>query len=402
MPGTLRFGLIGCGRRGRQFAAALRRIPDTQLTACSDPDAVALNAVPGVRVARFADYQALLDASLIDAAIVATPHMFLADAALAVAQAGRHVFCEKPLAASAVTARPVVAAAARAGVNFMVGYVQRFDPLRQRMKCLLDSGAFGELAYVVAGKGGPPLTGWQQHRADGGGQLLWVGSHLVDQLHWLLGRRVERVFAEIRRSERSATDVTSVVTLRFGGGLLGHLDCSQAAAGVYDYIEVVGSAGRIRGEWRPRYRLTVQSVQLQTLAAPRGTGRAAQSLARACVAELTEFAASIREARPPAVDRRRCRAGARSPRCDHPFGRVWPTRHARADHMTPETIRQAFPITSTRAYLFSGGLAPAATPVRAAHDRWTEAWMYDSGGPIRELQGRVGACSAALRRVDRR
>jgi len=45
--------------------------------------------------------------------------------------------------------------------------------------------------------------------------------------------------------------------------------------------------------------------------------------------------------------------------------------------VTPEEIRQAFPITSSRAYLFSGGLAPAATPVRAAHDRWTDAWMYD-------------------------
>ena len=45
--------------------------------------------------------------------------------------------------------------------------------------------------------------------------------------------------------------------------------------------------------------------------------------------------------------------------------------------MTPEAIREVFPITATRAYLFSGGLAPAATPVRAAHDRWTDAWMYD-------------------------
>jgi cysteine desulfurase/selenocysteine lyase len=49
--------------------------------------------------------------------------------------------------------------------------------------------------------------------------------------------------------------------------------------------------------------------------------------------------------------------------------------------MTLEAIRRAFPITSTRAYLFSGGLAPAATPVRAAHDRWTDAWMYDPAAP---------------------
>jgi predicted dehydrogenase len=231
--------LIGCGQQGRLLAAALRRVPDTQLSACSDPDPVALNAIPGARVARFADYRALLEASTIDAAIVATPHLFLADAAQAVAQAGRHVFCEKPLAASAERARSVVATAASTGVNLMVGYVQRFDPLRQRMKCLLDEGALGELAYVVA--------------------------------------------------------------LRLTGGLLVHLDCSQAAADVYDYIEAVGSAGRVRGEWRPNYRLAVQSRSIQGYKTPRGLGRAAQSLARACVAELTELAASIREARPPAV-----------------------------------------------------------------------------------------------------
>ena len=79
-------------------------------------------------------------------------------------------------------------------------------------------------------------------------------------------------------------------------------------------------------------------------------------------------------------------AGARSPRCDRAFGRARPARHARARHMTPEAVRQAFPITSTRAYLFSGGLAPAATPVRAAHDRWTDAWMHDPAAPYASYQ----------------
>src|SRR5712692_4149265 len=54
--------------------------------------------------------------------------------------------------------------------------------------------------------------------------------------------------------------------------------------------------------------------------------------------------------------------------------------------MTPEAVRQAFPITATRAYLFSGGLAPAATPVREAHDRWTDAWMYDPAVPYANYQ----------------
>jgi cysteine desulfurase/selenocysteine lyase len=55
--------------------------------------------------------------------------------------------------------------------------------------------------------------------------------------------------------------------------------------------------------------------------------------------------------------------------------------------MTPEQARQCFPITTTRAYLFSGGLAPAATSVREAHDHWTDAWMYDPAAPYADYQG---------------
>src|SRR6185436_8301307 len=100
-------------------------------------------------------YQTMLERTRLDAVMVATSHEVLADAALASVQAGCHVFCEKPMAISADRARPVVEAARRGGLNLMVGYIQRFDPLRQRLKALLDSGALGELAYVVASKGGP-------------------------------------------------------------------------------------------------------------------------------------------------------------------------------------------------------------------------------------------------------
>jgi selenocysteine lyase/cysteine desulfurase len=55
--------------------------------------------------------------------------------------------------------------------------------------------------------------------------------------------------------------------------------------------------------------------------------------------------------------------------------------------MTPEQARAFFPIVSTRAYLFSGGLSPAATSVRAAHDRWSEAWMHDPAAPYADYQG---------------
>ena len=302
MVPSLRFGLIGCGEQGRLLAASLAEVPGAQLVACSDPNPGALSAVMGQSLARYADYHAMLVESELDAVIVATLHSALADATLAAVERGVHAFCEKPMATSAAFARPVVDAARRSGVNLMVGYIQRFDPLRQQMKAFLDSGAFGELAYIVAGKGGPPLLrAWQRSRTHGGGQLLWVGSHLTDQLHWLVGRRVERVFAEIRRAPDTGTDMTTVATLRFEGGLIAHVDCSSAADDVYDYIEAVGADGRGRSEWRPNYGLSVRTRRDPRFDTPHRFAPAPPTLHRGCVAELNEFASSIREARPPCV-----------------------------------------------------------------------------------------------------
>ena len=300
--GTLRFGLIGCGEQGRLLAAALRQVPGTSLVACSDPDPACRDAVPGHDVARFADlHQMLQQKQPLHAVIVATPHPVLAEASLAVVDSGRHVFCEKPLATSAAAARPVVQAAKRNGVNLMVGYVQRFFPLRQRMKSLLDDNACGQLAYIVAGKGGPPLLGWRQTRRAGGGQLLWVGSHLIDQLQWLFARRVQRVYAEIRRAEHDGTDLTSVAMLRFDDGLVAHLDCSQIAHDIYDYVEAMGAQGHIRSEWKPNNELLVQSERIADYATPRTLAPDEGPLDEAVVAELTEFAASIRQSRQPAI-----------------------------------------------------------------------------------------------------
>jgi predicted dehydrogenase len=298
----LRFGLIGCGEQGRQLVTALGEVDGTQLVACCDLNPAARDSIAGNNVARFADYHQMLRETDLDAVIIATLHSALAEAAFAALESGRHTFCEKPMATTAADARRVIEAARRNEVNLMVGYIQRFDPLRQRMKELLDGGAFGELSYVVAGKGGPPLErAWQHSRTHGGGQLLWVGSHLMDQLHWLLGRRVERVFAEVRRSPETGIDLTTVATLRFEDGLLAHFDCSSAADDVYDYVEPVGLDGRGRSEWRPRYGLKVQSRRVPQFASPPELAENPPLLDRACVAELTEFASSIREARQPCV-----------------------------------------------------------------------------------------------------
>jgi predicted dehydrogenase len=301
MADPLRFGLIGCGQHGRLLLRALAEVSGTELAACADPNEDAVRAVAGDGVAGFADYREMLERSRLDAAIVVTAHGALAGAATAALESGRHVFCEKPMATSAAEARPVVAAARRAGVNLMVGYVLRFDASRRRMKELVDAGAVGEIAYLSAGKGGQRHTGWLAERAAGGGQLMWVGSHLVDQLNWLLGKRAERVFAEVEWRPDGGSDDTTVATIRFEDGVLAHLDCSQATHASYDYVEVVGSRGRIRSDWTPRSVMRVHSDVIPEYREPTTIDPISADRLPMYVTELREFVASVAERRPPAV-----------------------------------------------------------------------------------------------------
>jgi predicted dehydrogenase len=192
MPDPVRFGLIGCGQHGRLLLRALAEVPGATLVACADPNEGARAQVAGDGVPGFADYREMLEQARLDAAIVVTAHGALAAAATAALEAGLHVFCEKPMAISAAEGAGVVEAARRANRNLMIGYVLRFDALRQRMKRLIDKGAVGEISLVLAAKGGRPHSGWLLDRAAGGGQLRWVGSHLVDQVFWMLGRPAER------------------------------------------------------------------------------------------------------------------------------------------------------------------------------------------------------------------
>lgn len=301
MSEQLRFGLVGCGAHGRLLAESLAAVEGARIVAWCDPNLEAARSLAVEAATAFADIDTMLKQAPLDAVIVATAHHALAKAATAAAASGRHVFCEKPLGVSAADARPAVAAARQAGVNLMVGYCLRYDALRRRAKALLDEGAVGQVAYVVSGKGGRPLPGWRGERAAGGGQLLWVGSHMVDQALWLTGRKPTRVYAEMVRRPNGGPDGTTVFTARFEGDLLAHFDCSQDANASYDFVEIVGSAGRLRVDWMPRRTLQIHSEVIAAYREPTTITPTNQDVRPMYVEELREFVASIRERRDPAI-----------------------------------------------------------------------------------------------------
>lgn len=191
----LRVGIIGAGRIGAKRARLAAQAGD-RIVAVADPDtdrAAALAATHGA--AAFAEPEALLGGSRVDAVVVATPHRALGPAAQAALAAGADALVEKPLAMTAAEAAALVRLAAQRGRILATGFTLRHHPALARARALAAAGAIGKPLHLRCcyGHGGRSGYGreWRARRADGGGQLLDQGVHATDLVRWLVGEVVE-------------------------------------------------------------------------------------------------------------------------------------------------------------------------------------------------------------------
>jgi len=178
--------------------------------------------------------------------------------------AGKHVYCEKPLALNATEARQLFQAARQAGVQVGMTFNYRFVPAVQRARQLIEAGRLGQIysfrtdylhtGYQDANK---PM-GWKLRREQaGGGALVDLGSHLIDLIRFLLGdfeavRAETRTFITERPVSRGAAEKEAVtvddvawVQARLRSGVTGTLEASRFATGRVDDLrfEIHGERG---------------------------------------------------------------------------------------------------------------------------------------------------------------
>jgi len=198
-----RFGLIGTGFIGRAHAIALNAVgavfADQEAPVCELlADTTADSAARGARALGFArstgDWRALVADGAVDVVDICTPNHLHREMALAAIAAGKHVYCEKPLANTAREAAEIAAAADAAGVRHMMGFNYICNPLLQLAREMIAAGELGEVyafrgSYLEDYMSDPavPWT-WRCDRAlAGSGALADLGSHLINLGHFLLG-----------------------------------------------------------------------------------------------------------------------------------------------------------------------------------------------------------------------
>ena len=250
---TLKIGLLGAGRIGQVHASTIAtRVPSAQLVAVADVNEAAAQACAAkyrIPTASANPLDVINDPN-VDAVLICTTtdtHVTLIEAA---AKAGKHIFCEKPVAMTLPEVDRALAAAAKAGVQLQLGFNRRFDANYARVRHAITSGEIGEphILHIISRDPAPPPLAYIK---VSGGIFVDMAIHDFDMARFLIGSEVEEVYvqADVRVDPAigQAGDVDTAVTmLRFKNGVIGTIDNSRKAAYGYDQrVEVFGSGGAI-------------------------------------------------------------------------------------------------------------------------------------------------------------
>lgn len=219
----MRLGLIGYGGFGRFSAEAFSQIPDVRVVAVADV-APASRALAVQRFgARVSTHAAdVLNDPDVDIVVISTPPNTHAPLAIAAAERGKHIFCEKPLAISLPEADDVIAAVERNHVRLTLNYVMRHNPLNHKLAALLRTGVLGPLHHLSLENWATdepiPPGHWFWDPAQSGG--IWVehSVHFFDLFAWLSGARAEAATAIGRRRANGDRDREWAI-VRYSDGL---------------------------------------------------------------------------------------------------------------------------------------------------------------------------------------
>ncbi|WP_137938274.1 Gfo/Idh/MocA family oxidoreductase [Chitinivorax sp. B] len=262
---TINIGIVGLGRLGKRHALNLaQRVPGARIVAACSPVADELGWASQVlpTASTYTDYAQLLRHPDLDAVFLVTPTSLHAEQIIAALQAGKHVFCEKPLALNmADCLRVEQVAAAFPHQVATIGFVRRFDPSYRDAFDKIRAGQIGT-PYLLRSQTcdqNDPSGFFVRFAETSGGIFMDCSVHDIDLARWLLGaNRAKRVWATgtiaIHHGLQAHHDVDNGIAMcEFGSGQLATFFASRTQAhGHETATEVFGTTGRLAIGSNPR------------------------------------------------------------------------------------------------------------------------------------------------------
>ncbi len=319
---SLTVGVIGCGVIGPVHAECFTLLNDVRLAWACDINAAKARTlaekfdVPNVT----ADYRELLADDSLDAVTICTDHASHAPIAAAALQAGKHVLCEKALAAHADGLEQMFAAHDKAPDRVFAGIFQhRFEPVNRYLKRLVAEGKLGQL--LTAGVQVRCLRTPAYYQADrwrgtwgqeGGSTMINQAIHFIDLLQWIAGGvdRVVGVHQNLTHGDVIETEDTAVASLVFASGALGTLEATSSShLGWECTLSFHGTAGSVEIRNDKPIKVEFDDADLQAEIAQgfadcgeaEGPGVGKIYYGSGHPANIADFVAAIREGRRPYV-----------------------------------------------------------------------------------------------------
>jgi myo-inositol 2-dehydrogenase / D-chiro-inositol 1-dehydrogenase len=253
---ALQIGLIGAGRIGRVHAEHLaHRMPEVRLKALSDvSDQAGRECAARFAIPEFTtDYHQILEDPGIGAVVICAPTDMHARIIEEAAAAGKHIFCEKPIARDLRSIDQALDAVAAGGVKLQIGFNRRFDPNFARVRKAIRRGEIGEaqLLHIISRDPAPPPV---EYVRGSGGIFLDMTIHDFDMARFLIHDEVEEIYTaagvlvDPAIGELGDLD-TAIITLKFQSGAIGCIDNSRQAVYGYDQrVEVLGAKGSVSAD----------------------------------------------------------------------------------------------------------------------------------------------------------
>jgi len=303
---TLGIALIGAGRIGSNHAGIVaHQVPGARLVAVADPVEIAAKRLAAELDADAVDVETLLGRSDVDGVLITAPARSHTDLVVAAAAAGKHVFCEKPMAVTLADADRAIAAAEQAGIVLQVGFNRRFAPAFAAARAAIDAGRIGTPQLLRSLTRDPgPFT------ADPALIPQWTIFfetliHDFDTLCFL-NPGAQPVSVHAFADALGAADArdsghldTAVVTIRFDNGAIATAEASFSALYGYDVRgEAFGSAGMVTAGTSRTTDMTLYDAGGIHV----DTARSDTALLHAAYAgELTAFVEAVRSGGPSPV-----------------------------------------------------------------------------------------------------
>ena len=251
----LNAAIVGLGWWGRTLVESAQGSDSIRFVAGAtrtvSPEVKAFADTHKLRLAE--NFEALLKDATVDAVVLCTPHSMHAQQVIASAQAGKHVFCEKPFALTKSDAERAVDATRKTGVALGLGYNRRFHPEMTKLRERIRSGGLGTVMHVEATMTFANAlllkpTQWRAHRDETPcGGLTPMGVHAIDGMIDLCGPIDHLYCQSFRRIVEIDSDDTTSILLRMKEGMSGYLGTLTATGPGFSF-QVFGSKGSVRLE----------------------------------------------------------------------------------------------------------------------------------------------------------